>query len=165
MANQKKVETTGVLGSEEALSQVVDELWQAGFGEHDVGVQGAEEDPESPHHAVANPGDYSWVLGFTIALPIVAGMILGILFVGGIHEAYSTIWLGAFCGAVAGGAIGLTVVKSIQSHHQDKINRQIKKGGFVVWINTDTPEKLAQAKDILASHNAEHIQTKTTEIS
>jgi hypothetical protein len=66
-------------------------------------------------------------------------------------------------GSIVGGALGLAAALFIRAIFKRNINRQIKKGGLVLWVNTpqEKLEKIACA--IMEKHGGRHIHVHRIE--
>lgn len=166
--NQKKI--SAIVHHEDILETIVYELMEEAVARHEISIQG------SPHHlahqfgsAYLNPAilqhsssspkkepflrdDFGWLLGFSIAIPLFIGIVIGAFVVGQLHSLFHIILYGSI-GALFGIAIGLCLFMLIIKHHRNFIRRQEKKGGFVLWIHVDTDEKINIVMDILKKYN------------
>jgi hypothetical protein len=68
---------------------------------------------------------------------------------------------GAFLAAAmagsAGGLFGSALAKLIDYHHADYLQRQLDKGGLVLWVHVRDPEHEQRAKRILERHSGEDV--------
>ena len=160
-------EIAGIVKSEEKLISIFDELWQAGFSRYDISVQDESGklkhftgesypnpkkiigDPQAPRTASPlMPEEFGWELGFSVAFPVVVMMIIGLILGGNIELTQENLFLGGALGALIGAIPGLCWARYLFNKHQTKINQQTQRGGFVIWVKTDTVNQKQQVKTL-----------------
>ena len=168
-------EAVGVFHDPDALQEGIDELLSSGFdraelsllaGEHAVEeklghryrkVAELEDDPRVPRTAYVSLESIGDAEG---------GLIGGLMYVGaavagGAAVASGGTLAGAFLVAAmagsAGGLFGSALAKLIDYHHADYLQRQLDKGGLVLWAHVRDPEHEQRAKRILERHSGEDV--------
>lgn len=120
-------------------------------------VEDVEDDPNTPTRAFVGAETYGnakvGLAGALIYVPAVtaAGAVVAS---GGILAAV----IGAT--AVAGGAgamIGGLLSHFLAAHHAEYLQEQIDRGGLLLWVRTETPEKEQKATQILKKHSAHDV--------
>lgn len=170
---QKTVsEVVGVFHSVEDLEFAVDELQVSGFnvselsllahdkvvekklGHHYTRAEKAEDDPEAPRAA--------WVSRRAVdveeAAVIGAPFFVAAVAAAGAVVATAGALLPAIGAAIAAGGLAGTfgglVAGEIGREHAEYYERQIERGGILLWIHLRTPADEKKASNILKRHNA-----------
>jgi outer membrane lipoprotein SlyB len=168
-------ETVGVFHDPDALQEAIDELHGSGFdraelsllaGEHAVEeklghryrkVAELEDDPRVPRTAYVSLESIGDAEGGLIG----GLMYIGAVVAGGAAVASGGTLAGAFLAAAmagsAGGLFGSALAKLIDYHHADYLQRQLDKGGLVLWVHVRDPEHEQRAKRILERHSGEDV--------
>lgn len=168
-------EAVGVFHDAEALEEAIDELLESGFdradlsmlaGEHAVKeklghiyekVAEAEDDPDAPRAAYVareSIGDARGaILGALMFVPAVAAAG-AIVATGG---ALATAIVGAALLGSSGGMIGAYLSKLLEKHHADYLQRQLDRGGILLWVATPERAKEKKAVAILKKHSADDV--------
>lgn len=163
-------EAVAVFDSEENLDAAVAELGNAAFPRHDISVAGRkeksisggtmtaselEDNPEAPRHVPVMPEEKNMGAAF------IAGVCA---YIGGCVAAYLfhtlpplTLLAGITAGSLIGGTIGLAVVLTIRDVINNNIQRQIEKGGLVLWVHTVGAKAEETACAIMRKHGGRHV--------
>lgn len=168
-------EAVGVFHNSASLQEAIDELLSSGFdraelsllaGEHAVEeklghryrkVGELEDDPRVPRTAYVSLESIGDAEGGLIG----GLMYVGAVIAGGAAVASGGTLAGAFLAAAmagsAGGLLGSALAKLIDYHHADYLQRQLDKGGLVLWVHVRDPEHEQRAKGILERHSGEDV--------
>jgi hypothetical protein len=68
--------------------------------------------------------------------------------------------MGVICSSV-GLIFGLLYSRFFELKHQQQVQKQEKKGGFAIWIKTNTDSQVSAANNILFKNNAKSIEVTT----
>lgn len=166
---------SAILSNEEELELVITQLIAESVARSDISVQGTPEqlkdkygicfiDPEviqkSEYPAVNEPylnDDFGWIVGFSFAIPLFLCLIIGIFIIGDIRST-ADIWLYGILGAIVGAGLGFFIAKSVKLAHEEKIRKQEKKGGYVIWVTTHSKKQHQQVIEILKRHHPQRIK-------
>ena len=166
-------EAIGIFDDQEKLDAAIQELEATHFPRRDISVLGSAEEIEKRFGSEAVDPDLLKDSPRTLRSisirpeekTIGATAFIGLLgYVGGciaaliVNPATSLILLSAIAlGSLIGAGIGGFIIKMIRSNMHEHIQKQIKKGGVLVWVRTPEPRKEKNAKDILTRNGAKHI--------
>jgi outer membrane lipoprotein SlyB len=174
----------GVFHDPDKLQEAIDELLSSGFdraelsllaGGHAVDeklghryrkVAELEDDPRVPRTAYVSLESIGDAEG---------GLIGGLMYIGAAVAGAAAVasggtLAGAFLAAAmagsAGGLLGSALAKLIDYHHADYLQRQLDKGGLVLWVHVRDPEHEQRARRILERHSGEdvHVHELSAEI-
>jgi outer membrane lipoprotein SlyB len=168
-------EAVGVFHDPDSLQEAIDELLSSGFdraelsllaGEHAVEEKLGhryrkaaefEDDPRVPRTAYVSLESIGDAEGGLIG----GLMYVGAVVAGGAVVASGGTLAGAFLAAAmagsAGGLFGSALAKLIDYHHADYLQRQLDKGGLLLWVRTRDLEHEQRAKRILERHSGEDV--------
>lgn len=168
-------EAVGVFHDPDSLQEAIDELLSSGFdraelsllaGEHAVEeklghryrkVAELEDDPRVPRTAYVSLESIGDAEGGLIG----GLMYIGAVVAGGAVVASGGTLAGAFLAAAmaggAGGLFGSALAKLIDYHHADYLQRQLDKGGLLLWAHVRDREHEQRAKHILERHSGEDV--------
>lgn len=168
-------EAVGVFHDPDSLQEAIDELLSSGFdraelsllaGEHAVEeklghryrkVAELEDDPRVPRTAYVSVESIGDAEGGLIG----GLMYIGAVVAGGAVVASGGTLAGAFLAAAmaggAGGLFGSALAKLIDDHHADYLQRQLDKGGLLLWAHVRDREHEQRAKHILERHSGEDV--------
>ncbi len=172
-------EAVAVFHDTASLEGAVDDLLSSGFDRADLSLLAGERAVEEKlgHHyrKVAELEDDPRVprIAFVSTESIgdaEGGLIGGLMYVGAVATAGALVasggtLAGAFVAAAlagaAGGLVGSGLAKLVEDHHADYLQRQLDKGGMVLWVHTRNAAHEARAMEILRRHSAEdaHLHT------
>ena len=159
-------EAVGVFNSLEDLDGAIAELEATAFPRENISVLGPSVevkeqfgrktiDPEFvmdskyvPRKAPVKPEERALAIGGMISFGILVGTMATMLISG--ELSYLII---AF-GALLGGAAGAVIAFAIESYCKARINKQVSKGGLLLWVKARTKKKENMAKNIMSKHGA-----------
>lgn len=176
-------EVAGVFRSREALEEAVSDLLLAGFDRADIDISGtlgelreklgttgvaAKELADlarAPRHPVFGGEDITITAALIIGICAFAGATIGALSVlasGATTAATAAAALGG--GVIAGGAAGIVVARVIRKSQFEWALADAALGGHVLWVSVLSPEREAQAQEILVRHAAEAVRVHEIDI-
>jgi hypothetical protein len=175
-------EAVGVFHATEDLENAIEELEENGFDRAEISLLAGEEtvrqklghrfydaksvedDPNVPRTAFVS----------TESIGDAEGALLGGLFyVGAIAAAGAVVASGGSLGAAllataVGGSstemIGALLARFVGKHHADYLQKQLERGGLVVWVRTRDDSYEQRAVDILKRNKAEDVHLHTIEV-
>lgn len=168
-------EAVGVFDDAETLEAAIDELRRSGFdraeisllaGEHAVAeklghlydkVEAVEDEPRAPRTAFVS----------SAALGDAEGALIGALtYVGAVAAAGAVVASGgtAMAAVIAatvagdtGGLIGALLAHLLGRRHAETLQRQLDRGGLLLWVHVRDPEHERRAVAILGRHSAHDV--------
>ncbi len=165
-------ETVGVFPDADSLQGALDDLQESGFIwrnmsvladdktiERELGhiynrVEEAEDDPAAPYTAFVPKEVIGQIEGAAIGVPLyVAGVTATGIVVASGGTLLSTITAATFA-AAAGAGIGTILARFIAKRHADYIQKQLDRGGLLLWVSVHSPEEENKAAKILGEHSA-----------
>lgn len=135
-----------LLAGEEAIQSKLGHLYER--------VEAAEDDPEVPRLAYISREAVGDAEG---------GLVGGLLYVGALAAAGAVVasggTLAAVIGAAAvagglGGVVGSALAGLVGEHHAAALQKQLDKGGILLWVRTPDAGHEARAIDLLKNHSA-----------
>ncbi len=166
---------SAIIQNEEQLERVIGQLIAESVARSDISVQGDPEkikdkydvsyiSPEviqkSKQPPVEEPylnDDFGWIVGFSFAVPLFICLIIAIFIIGDIRSPSDNLFY-AIVGAAVGSALGYLLARTVKKKREERILKQEKKGGFVLWVTTHTKEQHQQVLRILKQHHSRHIK-------
>ncbi len=169
-------EAVGVFEDTDALNKAVEELEHTKFAREDISILGTREDirekfgepevrpeavednPEAPRSVPVRPEEKAIGSGAAIAGGAYLGAV-GALLASGAAVAVPAVLTAAAIGAGGGGLL----TKILGDKFNDETEKQIQKGGMVLWVLTRSAETEAAASEILRKHGAKHVHIHESE--
>jgi hypothetical protein len=170
------IRISAIVPTEEELERLVSELTEKVVNRHEISIQGSPErleavfgkpfiDPHIIQHSQKSPtrepflmDDFGFVLGFAFAIPFILGIILGVFVYGNIFSVSDNIvygTLGGLIGAIPGAALAFF----LNLHRKNMAKKQEREGGFVVWIEVDSEDKMRDILPFLRKYHAGSIES------
>ena len=174
-------EAVGVFHAAADMESAIEELEQNGFDRSEISLLAGEEtvrqklghrfcdaksvedDPNVPRTAFVS----------TESIGDAEGALLGGLFyVGAIAAAGAVVASGGSLGAallataVGGGSAGMIgglLARIVGKHHADHLQRQLERGGLVVWVRTRDETREQRAAEILKRNKADDVHIHSIE--
>lgn len=168
-------EAVGVVESGGRLQQAIDALLSSGFERAELGlladertveeklghgyrkVAELEDDPAAPRTAYVSPESLGDAEGGLVG----ALMYIGAVTTAGAVVASGGTLAGAFVAAAmagaAGGLYGAALANFIEEQHADRIQRQIEKGGLLLWVRARDSKHEKRAVQILQQHGGQDV--------
>jgi outer membrane lipoprotein SlyB len=168
-------EAVGVFHEPDSLQEAIDELLSSGFDRAEISLLASEhaietklshryrkvaeleDDPRVPRTAYVSLESIGDAEGGLIG----GLMYLGAVAAGGAAVASGGTLAGAFLAAAmaggAGGLFGSALARLIDFHHADYLQRQLDKGGLLLWVHARDTEHEQRAKRILERHSGEDV--------
>lgn len=179
MTQQKAREAVAVFNELKKLDEAVAELESEGFPRHSISVLGnkekvnkrfgadavrpewLEDNPNAPRGISVRPEEKTIGASLIVAIPAYVGGCIGLLTV---NPASNDVLLGAVTlGSLLGAAIGAAILSLIGIKLKDRINKQIRKGGLLLWVGTPEPEKEELALKVLRKNGGYHVHIHNIE--
>lgn len=176
-------EAVGVFHDPDRLEEAIEALQEAGFdraqinlltsleaaerklGRPIVDVRELEDEREIPH---GNPIDRHSMAEGKAALTAGLAGIGSLVAIGTVVASGGGLGLLLAAGALAGGicgGIGALLAKALGDHHAAAIERQLARGGLLLWVALRDPAQEAKALEILKAHGAEDVHVHDIEHS
>jgi len=168
-------EAVGVFHHPGSFQEAIDELLDSGFDRAELSLLASEHAIEAKlghqYRKVAELEDDARVprtayVSVESIGDAEGGLIGGLMYIGavvaggGVVASGGTL-AGAFLAAAmaggAGGLFGSALAKLIDYHHADYLQRQLDKGGLLLWVRTRDLEHEQRAKRILERHSGEDV--------
>jgi hypothetical protein len=177
-------EVTGVFRSREALIDAADDLLAAGFDRADIDVSASFDELQRRlnYHSIP-PADLADIptaarqplidQGDVLTTNAVVGSLAGCI--GAVAMAYFLIIRGTaplsvgivsvLTGLVVGGVAVLVVRRRLQRERVRGLEKLAEAHGLLIWVRVQSPEKEAEAQEILARHGAEAVHVHEIELA
>jgi hypothetical protein len=177
-------EVTGVFRSRKALIDAADDLLVAGFDRADIDVSASFDELQRRlnYHSIP-PADLADIptaarqplidQGDVLTTDAVVGSLAGCI--GAVAMAYFLIIRGmaplsvgivsVLTGLVVGGVAVLAVRRRLQRERVRGLEKLAEAHGLLIWVRVQSPEKEAEAQEILARHDAEAVHVHEIELA
>ena len=176
-------EVTGVFHSRKALIDAADDLLVAGFDRADIDVSAPlDELQRRLNYQSIPPADLADIptaarqplidQGDVLTTDAVVGSLAGCI--GAVAMAYFLIIRGmaplsvgivsVLTGLVVGGVAVLVVRRRLQRERVRGLEKLAEAHGLLIWVRVQSPEKEAEAQEILARHGAEAVHVHEIEL-
>lgn len=168
-------EAVGVFESFDALQKAFYDLRMAGFSRYDISLLGhekamkeklgdaywrsedLEDDPDVPRAAFVSEeamGEMEGaIVGGAFFIPSYIAMAVAAAAGGAVAATAAAVAIVGVPAAV----IGALLARRADKHHRDYYAEQIERGGILLWVRVNTPEKEKQAVEILKSHSGKDV--------
>lgn len=177
-------EVTGVFRSRKALIDAADDLLVAGFDRADIDVSASfDELQRRLNYQWIPPADLADIPtaarqplideGDVLTTDAVVGSLAGCI--GAVAMAYFLIIRGmaplsvgivsVLTGLVVGGVAVLVVRRRLQRERVRGLEKLAEAYGLLIWVRVQSPEKEAEAQEILARHGAEAVHVHEIELA
>jgi hypothetical protein len=177
-------EVTGVFHSRKALIDAADDLLVAGFDRADIDVSASfDELQRRLNYQSIPPADLADIptaarqplidQGDVLTTDAVVGSLAGCI--GAVAMAYFLIVRGmaplsvgivsVLTGLVVGGVAVLVVRRRLQRERVRGLEKLAEAHGLLIWVRVQSPEKEAEAQEILARHGAEAVHVHEIELA
>jgi hypothetical protein len=177
-------EVTGVFHSRKALIDAADDLLVAGFDRADIDVSASfDELQRRLNYQSIPPADLADIptaarqplidQGDVLTTDAVVGSLAGCI--GAVAMAYFLIIRGmaplsvgivsVLTGLVVGGVAVLVVRRRLQRERVRGLEKLAEAHGLLTWVRVLSPEKEAEAQEILARHGAEAVHVHEIELA
>jgi hypothetical protein len=177
-------EVTGVFRSRKARIDAADDLLVAGFDRADIDVSASfDELQRRLNYQSIPPADLADIptaarqplidQGDVLTTDAVVGSLAGCI--GAVAMAYFLIIRGmaplsvgivsVLTGLVVGGVAVLVVRRRLQRERVRGLEKFAEAHGLLIWVRVQSPEKEAEAQEILARHGAEAVHVHEIELA
>lgn len=120
-------------------------------------VEEAEGDPAAPRTIFVPLESIGEAEGALIGTPLYIAALTATGIVASSGGTLLGIIFAAITAGAAGTAIGSILASLIARHHADYIEKQIERGGLILWVHLRAPEMEERAKKILEKHSAHEV--------
>lgn len=174
MHQQTIREAVGLFGSMEELQEAVRDLEVKAFPRQDISVIGSQKETEevfglpevSPERAVDNPDTPRDMLVRPEEKVIGSGALIGGLayigavigFIAASSVSSSIVFPIVASGLIAGGIFGGILVWALSTHFNKRIEAQLRKGGFLLWVRTPDSRHERLACKVLKERGATRVK-------
>lgn len=168
-------EAVGVFDTVEALQGAIDELLSSGFDRADLSLLASvhaveeklgdksfrrvelEDNPAAPRTEYVSPDAIGTAEG---------GLISGLMYLGAVATAgvialsggpLTAMVVGAAVAGGAGGLIGARLAEAVGHQRARYFQRQLSRGGLLLWVRTWNPDQEARAADVLKRHSGRDV--------
>jgi hypothetical protein len=177
-------EVTGVFHSRKALIDAADDLLIAGFDRADIDVSASfDELQRRLNYQSIPPADLSDMptaarqplidQGDVLTTDAVVGSLAGCI--GAVAMAYFLIIRGmaplsvgivsVLTGLIVGGVAVLVVRRRMERERVRGLEKLAEAHGLLIWVRVQSPEKEAEAQEVLARHGAEAVHVHEIELA
>jgi hypothetical protein len=162
MADEEAVEireAVGVFHSAADIESAIEELEENGFDRAEISLLASDE-------AVRQK------LGHRFYGDAEGALLGGLMYVGALAAAGAVVASGGSFGAIlaatavgggSGGLIGGILAGLVGKHHSDHLQRQLERGGLLLWVRTRDQAHEQRAVDILKRNKALDVHLHTIE--
>jgi hypothetical protein len=184
-AEKTRTEVVAVFDDPDSLQEAIDELLTAGFDRAELsllaGENAVEEKLRHAYHRVEeledDPSAAREAFVSTEALgDAEGGLIGGLVYVGAVAAAGAVVATGGTLAAVigaasaaggAGAVIGSVLASLVGQHHADYLQKQLDRGGILLWVRSWNAEREQRAREILSKHSARdvHVHSLSTALA
>lgn len=175
VAAQDVREAVGVFDTKDAFQDAIDELLSSGFDRADLSLLASveaveeklgdrsfrrlelEDNPAAPRADYVSPEAVGAEEG---------GLIGGLAYLGGVAAAgliaiaggpLTAILVGAAVAGGAGGLVGVRLAEVVGHRRARYFQRQLERGGLLLWVRAWSPRQEAQAVEILTRHSGRDV--------
>lgn len=166
-------ETVGVFDSSGKVDAAIAELESNAFQRHDFSVLGssreiaekfgsetvrphrAEDDPDTPRGVFIRPEEKAIGSSFIIGAAAYITGCIAIVMAQGLPTA--GLLAAVAGGSAVGAAIGGAAVYLLARHMKTRLNRQLARGGLLLWVRTPDPAREQTAIDILRRNGGKRV--------
>lgn len=166
-------EAVAIFKDEKSLEEAVTELEMTAFARHDISVLGGkndverkfgeeavsptkvEDNPEAPRAAPIMAEERTLGGSALVCVTAYIGGCIGAVAANSTPEA--TLLVAIAAGSLLGGAIGGTAALLFRNLFKKHLEKQLEKGGLVLWVHTSGPATERMARAILKKHGGRHI--------
>lgn len=165
-------EAVGIFNDNEKLQEAINELCTAHFERYDISVLGNEaaikekfkqyrnphelvDNPQTPRSINIAPEEMGVAQGAVIGGGILVGVVAALTAAGGV--ALPSTIPATVIGITAGSVIGSALAKLVGDTYLESLQKQIDKGGLIIWVRTTDENREKVACGILKNHGAEDV--------
>lgn len=149
------------------LEAAADDLERAGFAQTSISimadakavaeklghrfapVQEMEDDPNIPRRSFVGKADRAVEESVAIGLPLYVGAMAGAVAVVASGGAAAMALLAAAAGGAAGGSVGALLARAIGKSAAERLEKNIRGGGILLWVAVSDTAAEARAIDVL----------------
>lgn len=162
-------ETVARFPTEASFLAAVDALQETGFDRADLSVPS----DRLPHYrnpdglavarsAPVNPESIRMGKVALMGIPSYLGVSLGLIAGYAFRDAEPAIMALAIAGGVLGGVFGGLLARKLGARHARSVAAQLREGGLLLWVRTQSQEAQARALDVLAQNGGKNAHVHET---
>jgi hypothetical protein len=162
-------EAVAVFDSPDGLFAAIDAIRDAGFSRADISVladekaveaklrdafwkaEDLEDNADAPRRAYISEEAMGAAEGTLVGAPLYIGAFVALGAIAAPAMPLSAAVAALVVGGGAGAALGGLLAKRVGDRHAEYLNNQIRHGGLILWVRTDTEAKEAKALEVLKS--------------
>lgn len=159
-------EAMGVFPNDDALMAAIDELEQKHFARQDISVVTNEADMRAPRGSIhVMPEEQSLAQAAFVGIGALIGVVIAMYIsieAGVRNENVAAMFM---TGTIIGGLIGLGAAIVQTFIRRRNIQRQMRRGGLLLWVSTPTRERERVASNILSRNGARDVRIQQVVLS
>lgn len=177
--NSEIREAVGVFKTAEDMERAILELQESGFNRAEISLLASqdavreklghrfydanslEDDPNVPRTAFVSTGSIGDAEGALIGGLMYVGAVTAAGFAVASGGAFGALLVATFVGGASGGMIGGILAALVGEAHAAVLQKQIDRGGLLVWVRTPTKADEKRAAGILKSNKADDVHLHT----
>ena len=170
---EKIREAVGIFDSEQKLQSAIFDLSINGFERYEISTLASEtairkelctthptskllaDNLKTPRVINIAPEEIALAEGGIISIGILGGVAITMIVIGEV-EMYHTV-IATLAGGIIGAIIGSILAKFFDNAYKNRIYKQIKDGGLILWVRTIDKKKESIARKILKNHGANFV--------
>lgn len=167
-------EVVGTFNSDKELQSAIDALGLEHFSRQEVSVIGSQialkkqfntttvapkklsDNPDTPRGTNITPEEKGVGTGVAISSGIIAGVVGALCFIEEI-EVFSASVPAAFIGGIIGALCGYLLARLIGGFFAARLQKQISRGGLLLWVRVSNQEQELIACKILKQHGGKKV--------
>lgn len=175
MSEKTQTEAVGIFHDAPALQAAADALLIAGFDRADLSLLAAQEtvekklghayssvaeladDPQVETHAYTGEDSLTEAKAATVGVLFFVGAVAAMGAVVASGGTLAATIGGALAAGGTGGAIGAVLAGVLERRHAEALQRQLDKGGILLWVRTADSEHEQRALEILKDRGGEEV--------
>lgn len=168
-------EAIGVFDDAKSLQEALDDLQMHGFMQYELSIladddtitekighlyrrtKEAEDDPEALRTFYVPNETMGEAEGTAIGLPAYIAAVTATGVVAATGGTLAAVIAAATAAGAGGAAVGTMLARYIAKHHADYLQKQVDRGGILLWVHLRSPDMEEKAKNILARHSAHDV--------
>ena len=165
---KKFYEVVGVFGSVNDLNQAANELFIYGFDQSSLSVPASEEIDNNINDLINKSTIVRDSFYAEENINIAEGAIIGVLlYITTLIVADVVIakdlcnaYLAIIISAIVAASMGILLAMIINKYHKHYIEKQLKKGGLILWVRLKDKDQKAVVKKILLNNHATNVHLR-----
>ncbi|KAA9004991.1 hypothetical protein [Histidinibacterium aquaticum] len=168
-------EAVAVFDAPDDLFAAIDAIRNAGFSRADISVladekaieaklhdafwkaEELEDNPEAPRRAYISEEAFGAAEGALIGAPLYVGAFIALGAIAAPALPLSAAVAALVVGGGAGAGLGALLAKRVGDRHAEYLKNQVRHGGLILWVRTDSDEKEKKALAVLNGLSAHDV--------